>query len=66
MKYTVRLREIAFYEFEVEADSYKAAFNLVNIATKGSLPNKSVGTRFEIESITLGGENAISKNEHRS
>lgn len=65
MKYTVRLKEITFYEFEVEAESCKAAFNQINANPKGSLSSQSVGTRFEIESITLGGENAKSKDDHK-
>jgi len=59
-KFTARLREITFYDFVVEAQSYKEAVSLINemIETDiASLQPYAVGVRYEIESITPGGEN---------
>ena len=64
MRYTVRLKEVVLYEFEVEAESCRAAFNIVNADAKQLLPNKSIGIRYEVESITLGGEHEHEERVH--
>lgn len=63
MKFTILMTAITYHEFEVEADSYKAAFALANTSPEMMLPSNIVGTRFDIESITLGGENEKTKSE---
>lgn len=59
-KFTVRLREITFYDFVVEAQSYKEAVSIINemiVTDLSSLQPYAVGVRYEIESITPGGAN---------
>lgn len=53
-KFTVRLREITFYEIGLQADSYKDAVNQIkNLIKHSDVPKPlSVGLKYEIDSIT--------------
>lgn len=62
MIYNVRLREILVHEFQVEAENLKCAFmTAIKKAHSKKLHSVPIGKFFEIESITQGKQNELTR-----